>query len=106
MGWNVLFALRSDAGAAITIRTFLLRAKGSGQECPLHTNNSTRSLELRQEETRVLAVLQKSFAKLLGEDGFFFSGFDPIAEDDEGDSGDAAPAIDRQGSADGGQIKS
>ena len=52
------------------------------------------------------AVLQEGFAKLLGEYGFFFSGFDPIAEDDEGNSGNAAPAIDRQGSADGGQIES
>lgn len=54
----------------------------------------------------MLAVLQESFAKLLGEDRFFFPGFDPIAEDDEDNSGDAAPAVDRQASADGGQIES
>jgi len=54
----------------------------------------------------VLAVLVESFAKLLGEDGFFFSGFDPIAEDDEYDSGETAPAVNGQDSADGGQIES
>ena len=54
----------------------------------------------------MLAVLLESFAKPSGEYGFFFSGFDPIAEDDEGNSGDAAPAVNRQDSADGSQIES
>lgn len=52
------------------------------------------------------AMLLKSFSELRGEHGFFLPSFDPVAENDQSDSDDASPAVDRQRSADGSQIDS
>src|SRR5271157_3040779 len=52
------------------------------------------------------AVLLEGFPELRGQHGFFFPRFDAIAEDDQGNSGDASPVVNRQRSADCGQIDS
>ena len=52
------------------------------------------------------AVLFERFPELRGQHGFFFPRFDPIAEDDQGNSGDTAPVVNRQPTADCGQIDS
>jgi hypothetical protein len=51
----------------------------------------------------VAAMIFKGFPELLDQHGFFLPCLDPIAEDDEGHSDDAAPALNRQRSPDGGQ---
>ena len=52
------------------------------------------------------AALFEGFAELPGQHGFFLPCLDPIAEDDQADSGDALPAVNGQRSADSGQIDS
>jgi len=54
----------------------------------------------------VPAVLLEGFPELRGQHGFFFPCFNPIAQDDEADSRDASPLVNRQSSADRGQIDS
>ena len=54
----------------------------------------------------MLAVLFESFSELPGQHGFFFPCLDPIAQDDQADSGDGSPAVNRERSADCGQIDS
>ena len=52
------------------------------------------------------AALFEGFPELRGQHGFFFPRLHPIAQDDQGDSRDASPLIDRQHSADRGEIDS
>jgi len=54
----------------------------------------------------VPAVLFISFPELRGQQGFFFPRLHPIAQDDQADSRDASPSVNRQSSADRGQIDS
>jgi len=63
-------------------------------------------LKLRNKETCVPTVLFEGFPELLGQHGLFLPRLDPIAQDDQGDSRDASPLIDRQHSADRGEIDS
>ena len=52
------------------------------------------------------AMLLEVLSELGGQHRFFFPCLDPIAEDDQANSGDASPAVNRQRSADCGQIDS
>ena len=52
------------------------------------------------------AVLFEGGPELGGQHGFLFSGLDPIAEEDQGDSRDTSPLVNRQSSADCSQVES
>ena len=52
------------------------------------------------------AVLFERFPELGGQHGFFFPRLDPIAQDDQADSHDASPFVNRQSAADRRQIES
>jgi len=54
----------------------------------------------------VPAVLLEGFPELRGQHGFFFPRLHPIAQDDQADSRDASPSVNRQSSAHRGQIDS
>ena len=54
----------------------------------------------------MLAMLLEKRSELFGKHGLFFSGLNPIADDDDGNTGDRAPAVNGQGGSDYGQIES
>src|SRR5260370_10473314 len=60
----------------------------------------------RNKEACVPAMLFEGFPKLRGQHGFFFPRLDPIAQDDQANSHDASPLVNRQSSTDRGQIDS
>src|SRR5208337_829755 len=76
-----------------------------GQSVILQFISSTTAglmLKLRNQEACVAAVLFEVFSELLDQHGFFFPCLDPIAEDDQGNPGDASPAVNHQCSTDRG----
>src|SRR5580704_16745656 len=75
------------------------------QKCSRHSR-SHWLLKLRQQKPGVLAMLAEGLAELSAQHGFFFPGFNPIAQDHEDDCHHASPLVNRQSSADRGQIES
>src|ERR1700737_709175 len=60
----------------------------------------------RNKETRVPAMLFEVFPKLRGQHAFFFPRLYPKTQDDQANSHDASPLVNRQSSTDRGQIDS
>ena len=62
-------------------------------------------VELRNQESCMLAVFFEGLPELRGQHRFFFSRFDPIAQNDQGGSRDTSPFVDGQNSAKHCQIQ-
>ncbi len=93
--------------------TFTGSVAASGKLCPvgyfsslLLSDANGFGSQPRNKETGVPAMLFEGFAKLRGQHGFFFPRLDPIAQDDQANSHDASPLVNRQSSTDRGQIDS
>lgn len=96
---------QNSHGAIVRERAAILgrRSQEIGGE-PENRRVARLLLKLWEQETGVAAMVPEGFSELHRQHGFLFPRFDPIAEDDQGHTGDASPAVDRERSADCRQV--
>ncbi len=99
---SLVIAISAPPSAKLTAA---LPRNSGGRRC-IANRAPRRLLKLRNQETCMPAVLCEGFPELRGQHGFFLPRLDPVAHDDQDDSRDASPLVNRQSSADRGEIDS